>query len=451
MKRCEELFLAIGGLESARLAKTEETPRSVKRPKPRLVLIAAVIALAALLVGCAVAVYARIHTNVKQYDVPTATVSPDGSVETKNVLTDCYPQALPDGYRMVGGSPIDRTTQSIEFANDAGQTITYIISTSERDGITSASAESSEVTVSGQSGTMQVSDEGQAIAWHNETEGYYAWLDTEDMAVDLQAMADSVAFGQPLPLSFLCKDGAIWDPHYPQQLPDGYTIDRVSFASDVVIIDYSSEGEAITYVVSPTYDLRETVSDPPHDSFVWTDETVGEDAARMLTTSGGLRILLWENTREGFYAYLSTMDDNVDILAMAESTAAGEPLSETPDYLGPDYSIDLSQDPFTPSPRRRAIALPSSATEHTASRKSATKTPPEISCTTPSITVLAPMAAALTERASRKRWILTEIRGISTATPCSGRTKPRATPIPSPPMTILTWLPSPEAWASARS
>ena len=53
MKPCEELFLAIGGLESARLAKTEETPRSVKRPKPRLVLIAAVIALAALLVGCA--------------------------------------------------------------------------------------------------------------------------------------------------------------------------------------------------------------------------------------------------------------------------------------------------------------------------------------------------------------------------------------------------------------
>lgn len=67
----------------------------------------------------------------------------------------------------------------------------------------------------------------------------------------------------------------------------------------------------------------------------------------MMTTSGGLRILLWENTREGFYAYLSTMDENVDILAMAESTAAGEPLSETPDYLGPDYSIDLSQDSGT--------------------------------------------------------------------------------------------------------
>lgn len=349
MKKSEILFLAIGGLEAARLAKTEETPRSVKRPKPRLVLIAAVIALAALLVGCAVAVYARIHTKVTQYDVPTATVSTEGSVETKNVLTDCYPQALPDGYRMVGGSPIDRTTQSIEFANDAGQTITYIISTAERDGITSASAESSEVTVSGQSGTMQVSDEGQTIAWHNETEGYYAWLDTEDMTVDLQAMADSVAFDQPLPLSFLCKDGAIWAPHYPQQLPDGYTIDRVSFATDTVIIDYYSdnEGEAITYVVSPTYDLRDTVSDPPHDSFVWTDETVGEDAARMLTTSGGLRILLWENSREGFYAYLSTMDENVDILAMAESTAAGEPLSETPDYLGPDYSIDLSQDSGT--------------------------------------------------------------------------------------------------------
>lgn len=48
----------------------------------------------------------------------------------------------------------------------------------------------------------------------------------------------------------------------------------------------------------------------------------------MLTTSGGLRILLWENTREGFYAYLSTMDENVDILAMAESTAAGAVVGE---------------------------------------------------------------------------------------------------------------------------
>ena len=347
MKRNEVLFLAIGGLESARLEATEVESKGSRHSKPRFLLVAALIALTLLLVGCAVAVYAKIHTQVTQYDVPTATVSTDSSVETKNVLTDCYPQALPNGYRMVGGSPIDRTTQSIEFANDAGQTITYIISTAERDGITLASAESSEVTVSGQSGTMQVSDEGQTIAWHNEADGYYAWLDTEDMTVNLQAMADSVAFGQRLPLSFLCKDGAIWAPHYPQQLPDGYTIDRVSFASDVVIIDYGSEGEAITYVVSPTYDLRDTVSDPPHDSFVWTDETVGEDAARMLTTSGGLRILLWENSREGFYAYLSTMDENVDILAMAESTAAGEPLSETPVYLGPDYSIDLSQDSGT--------------------------------------------------------------------------------------------------------
>ncbi|MDY3781072.1 MAG: hypothetical protein SOZ90_02685 [Candidatus Faecousia sp.] len=347
MKRNEVLFLAIGGLESARLEATEVESKGSRHSKPRFLLVAALIALTLLLVGCAVAVYAKIHTQVTQYDVPTATVSTDSGVETKNVLTDCYPQALPNGYRMVGGSPIDRTTQSIEFANDAGQTINYIISTAERDGITPASAESSEVTVSGQSGTMQVSDEGQTIAWHNETDGYYAWLDTEDMTVNLQAMADSVAFGQRLPLSFLCKDGAIWDPHYPQQLPDGYTVKQVSFASDVVIIDYGSEGEAITYVVSPTYDLRDTVSDPPHDSFVWTDETVGEDAARMLTTSGGLRELLWENTREGFYAMLFTMDENVDILAMAESTAAGEPLSETPVYLGPDYSIDLSQDSGT--------------------------------------------------------------------------------------------------------
>lgn len=55
------------------------------------------------------------------------------------------------------------------------------------------------------------------------------------------------------------------------------------------------------------------------------------------------------------------------------------------------------------------------------------------------------------KRGSGKRWILTEIRGISTATPFSGRTKPRATPTVLPPMTALILLPLPEAWASARS
>ena len=54
MKRSEELFLAIGGLESARLAGTEEVPAVRRSSKSRIVLIAAIVALALLLVGCAV-------------------------------------------------------------------------------------------------------------------------------------------------------------------------------------------------------------------------------------------------------------------------------------------------------------------------------------------------------------------------------------------------------------
>ena len=94
MKRCEELFLAIGGLESARLAKTEETPRSVKRPKPRLVLIAAVIALAALLVGCA-AYYALSMKRVKigesagqrDYTLVDGVYEKDPHTVSTNILT----------------------------------------------------------------------------------------------------------------------------------------------------------------------------------------------------------------------------------------------------------------------------------------------------------------------------------------------------------------------------
>ena len=54
MKRSEVLFLAIGGLESTRLAQTEEAPAPKRAAKPRILLIAAIIALALLLVGCAV-------------------------------------------------------------------------------------------------------------------------------------------------------------------------------------------------------------------------------------------------------------------------------------------------------------------------------------------------------------------------------------------------------------
>ena len=157
----------------------------------------------------------------------------------------------------------------------------------------------------------------------------------------MKQIAQSVGFGKSLPLAFICKEGTPWDVWYPQQIPEGYSLNDVTIGQSV-LLDYSGENGSISYVVSFVSDLSD-ISDPPHDSFVWTEETVAGQKGRMLATSGGLRVLVWKNEQEGFNAYLSTMDETVDILAMAESVAPGAPLEISKDYLGPDFSIELEQ------------------------------------------------------------------------------------------------------------
>ena len=346
MKKSERLFLAMGGLESCRLEKTEEACTAKGHARPRILPIAAVIALMLLLLGCAAAVYARIHMRLVQHTVPAATVAQENG---QNALTDCYPQLLPSGYAMVGGSPIDPASRNIRYGNDAGEWISFRISTQKAlEGTLASPKETTTVRVSQWEAVMQVSGKGaQSLAWHQETDGYYASLYTEDMSVDLIAMAESVAFGESLPLSFMCRQGTPWEVWYPQQLPEGYRIRQVSPGdSGTKVIDYSSDSGSITYCVSFVQDLSD-ISDPPHDSCVWTEETVAGQPGKMMTTSSGLRLLFWKNEQEGFNAMLSVDDVNVDIFAMAESTAPGAPLEVSSIYLGPDYSIELEQDSDT--------------------------------------------------------------------------------------------------------
>lgn len=99
MKKSEVLFLAIGGLEGSRLEATE---MPAKRARPRFLLVAAIAAAAMLLVGCAAAAYARIHMTYTRHEDITATVSQTDNAETKNVLTDCYPQTPCPGYVLSG-------------------------------------------------------------------------------------------------------------------------------------------------------------------------------------------------------------------------------------------------------------------------------------------------------------------------------------------------------------
>ena len=351
----KELFLGLSYINPKYIDEAKDCDacqsdgKHIRFRKP--LLIAAVIALTLLLVGCAVAAYARIHIKLVQHNVPTAAQTEEEVPDTtpvRSVIASCYPQQLPEGYRLAEGSPLNHTTRNICYRNEAGETISFTISTSQAiEGVLAPPREETSLTVSGWDAVLQTSEKGaQMLSWHDEAEGYYAGLFTQDMAVDLKAMAESVDSGEELPMSFLCRQGEIWNIWYPRQIPEGYTCTDVApCGNGGQEVRYTCEesGSVISYHVSLTTDLSE-ISDPPHDSGIWEDLTVAGQPARMMTTSSGLRLLFWENEQEGFNAMLSVEDPAVDILAMAESVAPGEPLEVTSNYLGPDYTIKLEQD-----------------------------------------------------------------------------------------------------------
>ena len=355
-----ELFTALGGISVENLSGAEELQSKPcirtngKMKMKRAVLIAAAIALTLLLVGCAVVVYARIHMKLVQHNpaptVQTSTEAVGNTGPAKNVLTDCYPRTLPEGYLPGDGAPTNHTTRHISYYNTEGQMIHYSVSTNlEPDLVLAPPCEKTSMKVSSWDAELHISAQGgQMLKWHNTEDGYYGCLFTQDMSVDLKPMAESVDYGESLPLSFLCKQGQLWDVWYPQQIPEGYACTDVSPAGNgTQSIHYTCNTEnSISYSVSLNSDLSD-ISDPPHDSCIWEELTVGGQPAKMMTTSSGLRLLFWKNEEEGFNAMLSVDDEAVDIIGMAESVAPGEPLEVSANYLGPDYTIELEQEPST--------------------------------------------------------------------------------------------------------
>ncbi len=355
-----ELFTALGGISSENLSGAEELQNKPcvrtnhKMQMKRAVLIAAAIALTLLLVGCAVVVYARIHMKLVQHNpaptVQTSTEAVGNTGPAKNVLTDCYPRTLPEGYLPGDGAPTNHTTRHISYYNAAGQMIHYSISTNlEPDLVLAPPCEKTSLKVSRWDAELHISAKGgQMLKWHNTEDGYYGCLFTQDMSVDLKPMAESVDYGESIPLSFLCKQGQLWDVWYPQQIPEGYACTDVSPAGNgTQSIRYTCDTEnVISYSVSLISDLSD-ISDPPHDSCIWEELTVGGQPAKMMTTSSGQRLLFWKNEEEGFNAMLSVEDEAVDIVTMAESVASGAPLEVSANHLGPDYTIELEQEQST--------------------------------------------------------------------------------------------------------
>ena len=95
----KELLLGLSYISPKYIEEAKYYSASQKRIRFRKpLLVAAVIALTLLLVGCAVAAYARIHMKLVQHNVPTTVQTDEGvpdATPARSVIASCYPQQLP--------------------------------------------------------------------------------------------------------------------------------------------------------------------------------------------------------------------------------------------------------------------------------------------------------------------------------------------------------------------
>ena len=224
----EDLLQAIGTVEESRLARCEknrgpsmvihEEDSKMKNGKynntrrsagvKRIWMIAAVIALATVLMGSAIAALVSLKTgDVKVMDENNE-LHEGEKVEFEEVqdvfieLGSWYPQEIPEGYTMTfvsDGAPYQN--QTIKYENEAGDEIRYWIyiadpaSGSEIYDIVSKT----DVEINGQDGILyEQAGNSRTLVWINEKQGFGFKLNTTDSDVDLIAMAESTAEGEPL-------------------------------------------------------------------------------------------------------------------------------------------------------------------------------------------------------------------------------------------------------------
>lgn len=353
----KDMFLGLNYVNAKFVDEAEsvtEFRRERKIPSIRKVtLIAAVIALLVLTItACAYAIQ-RIRMNYVQHNVSVQTETDienasEQVVPEKNLLTDCYPQTLPEGYAIVSSSPTDHHSRGIVYENESGHEIHFQISSVPRedDFALRPPVEESTVTLTCGDARYLKNEGAQVLIWKDTEAGYDASLYTDDITVDLISMANSMEYGTPIPLSAWYHRGQEWNPWYPQVLPDGYRcVDVAPISGGFQSYIYENNGDGyIRFGISTEKDLVPAeLSDQAHFEEVF----VHGEAAQMVCNQSTQRTLYWENTEEGFWALLETMDDTIDLISLAESVGPGEKLPVSDSWLGPDYSIELEQDPTT--------------------------------------------------------------------------------------------------------
>ena len=226
--RREDLFEAIGKVEESRLARCENNRNpslvihredsKMKNGKysntrrsagvKRIWMVAAIITLATVLMGSAIAALVSMKTGDVKVMTENGEIHEGEKVEFEEVhdvfieLGSWYPQEIPEGYTMTfvsDGAPYQN--QTIKYENEAGNEIRYWIyiadpaSGSEIYDIVSKT----EVEINGQDVILyEQAGNSRTLVWINEKQGFGFKLNTTDSDVDLIAMAESTAEGEPL-------------------------------------------------------------------------------------------------------------------------------------------------------------------------------------------------------------------------------------------------------------
>ena len=134
--------------------------------------------------------------------------------------------------------------------------------------------------------------------------------------------------------------------YYPQFIPEGY---ELTFVSDTAyrhqMIRYEDvDGRTIRFTI---YLPQEAAGTEIYDIIRKTDVLINGNAGILYEQSNGRRTVVWTDATQGFGFELYTSDGNVDILAMARSTAEGEPLKPSRAHKTVEAIAELGD--FSPS------------------------------------------------------------------------------------------------------
>lgn len=215
--KAEELFLAIGQAEDWQLLESETSHQEVMEMKRTSKLIRNLLIAAALTALLAVTAYAAVNARIQQNITKrestettegAQTVSPyEVEIDYRRTgneyleLGDYYPQELPEGYTCSFVSDKAMGFRRLVFENADGEFAFDLTMELGSEGlqkiITDVVAEEA-VTVGTCPGTLYTTQYGgRCLTWFDEEAGVGFFMSANDAAVDLLAIARTVAPGEP--------------------------------------------------------------------------------------------------------------------------------------------------------------------------------------------------------------------------------------------------------------